>query len=146
MNVHFARQLAELINVHPSYELLNRQPGYTGNSGNRAYTGWSEYDTSDRRVPIIPLNIVLFRGSESSPYHSPDNDNGIVKLIDALNGSRKLYVSGTRYRNRGAIRIAISNWLTWKEEDFNIVKTVLEEVAGIVVVPDTPSPRRSGFK
>ncbi|TXT04234.1 hypothetical protein VHUM_04232 [Vanrija humicola] len=125
MNVHFARQLAELINVHPSYELLNRQPGYT-----------------DRAVPIIPLNIVLFRGSESSVFHSPDNDNGIVKLIDALNGSRKLYVSGTRYRNRGAIRIAISNWLTWREEDFNIVKGVLEEVAGITVVPSTPSPPR----
>ncbi|KAL1409565.1 hypothetical protein Q8F55_003550 [Vanrija albida] len=143
MNVHFARQLAEYINVHPSYELLNRSPGYTGNQGNEAYAGWTGYDANDRRVPIIPLNIVLFRGSESSPFFSPDNDNGIVKLIDMINGSRKLYVSGTRYRDRGAIRIAVSNFRTESEEDFNIVKGVLEQAAGIQVVPDTASPRRA---
>lgn len=105
-NVQFARQIAKWIDEHTAYTLLNKQ--------------------SD---PIVPLNIVLFSGAPGSAF-APDVEGSSAKLTAAINGTRKMYVSGTKWRGQGAVRIAISNWRTGRGgEDFKIVTEVLDQVS-----------------
>ena len=70
----------------------------------------------------VPLNVVLFRAMG-------DNDGtGAARLAQAINATRLMYVSP----GKGAVRLAVSNWMTGlgdDDEDFVIVRKVLEEVA-----------------
>lgn len=51
-------------------------------------------------------------------------------LVDKINATRDVYVSGTSWVGRKAIRIAVSNWRVDVERDFAAVKEVLESVVG----------------
>lgn len=67
---------------------------------------------------IVPLNIVLFaetEGAEGAP------------LADRINATRRMYVSGTAWRGRKAVRLAVSNWRTGND-DLKIVQDALDEV------------------
>ncbi|WWD22041.1 hypothetical protein CI109_106529 [Kwoniella shandongensis] len=110
-NITFARRIATFISQSPYYELLNPTP------------------PSFQVDAVIPSNIVLFRSTSSSPF-SPDDPTSSARLVKAINGSRKMYVSGTKWRGVGAVRIAVSNWRTGVEGegDWEIVKDVLENV------------------
>jgi glutamate/tyrosine decarboxylase-like PLP-dependent enzyme len=107
--------VAKYLDESPYYELLNPSPP----------------SSEDR--DIIPLNIVLFRSSPKSPY-PPTNPNGNDDLTKAINDTRKMYVTSTRWRGEGAVRLAVSNWQTGVtdpegvDENLEIVKSVLEEV------------------
>jgi glutamate/tyrosine decarboxylase-like PLP-dependent enzyme len=107
-NIAFARQIAQYIQGSTSYELLNPSPKGVES--------------------IVPLNIVLFRGSASSHF-PPSQEGSSTKLTEAINLTRRIYVTGTKWRGQGAIRLAVSNWRTGlNENDFEEVKSVLEQV------------------
>lgn len=73
------------------------------------------------------LNILLFTSSSFAPIKFQGNE-GINKLREKINESQEIYVTGTTWRGRKGIRLAVSNWSTEIERDGNIVKKVLERV------------------
>ncbi|KAK1831594.1 pyridoxal phosphate-dependent transferase [Podospora conica] len=50
-------------------------------------------------------------------------------LVDRINDTGRIYVSGTRWNGEKAVRIAVSNWRVNVEEDLVVVKEVLTSVA-----------------
>nr|ACZ81469.1 AN11g04720 [Kwoniella heveanensis] len=116
-NILFARKVATFINESPHYELLNPSP--------RASVGDQKTTSEDSGgLDIIPSNIVLFRGSSTSPY-PPSSPGSSTELTKAINDTRLLYVSATKWRGEGAVRIAVSNYLTDEARDLDIVLGVL---------------------
>ncbi|WVW78763.1 hypothetical protein I302_100725 [Kwoniella bestiolae CBS 10118] len=109
-NILFARSVAQWISESKSYELLNPSPSYLSSSG-----------------AIIPSNIVLFRATGDSPF-PPSDPSASVKLTKAINDSRRMYVSATSWRGNGAVRMAVSDYLTEEGRDLGIVLEVLEQV------------------
>ncbi|CAZ85435.1 unnamed protein product [Tuber melanosporum] len=63
--------------------------------------------------------IVLFSAKEDGLNH---------RLKKAINDTRKMYVSGTMWSNRPAIRIAVANWQV-ESDELEVVKEVLQELA-----------------
>lgn len=64
--------------------------------------------------------VVLFRARE-------ERVNKVLK--ERINASRRMYVSGTMWDGREAVRIAVGNWrVSAEEEGCEVVKEVLEEV------------------
>lgn len=63
---------------------------------------------------------MLFRAKE-------EELNG--QLVGRINATRKIYVSGTRWEGRAAVRIAISTWKVDVERDLALVREVLAEVS-----------------
>lgn len=55
-------------------------------------------------------------------------DKGVDLLKEKINESREIYVTGTTWRGRKGIRLAVSNWSTEEERDGQIVRRVLERV------------------
>ena len=116
-NIAFAQRIAHYLDTSPDYELINRSPRVsTDSKGTEA-----KY--------IIPLNIVLFCGSSKSPF-PPDEANSAANLTKTINDTRRMYVTGTKWRGRGAIRLAVSNWRTGDggDEEWDVVQVVFEEV------------------
>ena len=66
------------------------------------------------------FTIVLFR-SKSAEL----NDT----LVERINETRQMYVSGTSWRGDKAVRIAVSNWKVDVERDYQIVAEILSAVA-----------------
>ena len=50
-------------------------------------------------------------------------------LVDRINASGKMFVSGTKCNGEKAVRLAVSNWRVDVEEDLAVVKEVLTSVA-----------------
>lgn len=50
-------------------------------------------------------------------------------LVQRINETRQMYVSGTRWKGETAVRIAVSNWRVDVDKDFAVVKGVLTAVA-----------------
>ncbi|KAG8740297.1 hypothetical protein FRC10_004515 [Ceratobasidium sp. 414] len=111
-NVAFARRVGEWMHTGPGskwYEILNVNTGAVAGK--------------------VDLNIILFRAREGCGVPDFEGAAGGGKLIKAINETRKMYVSpGVG----GAVRLAVSNWMTGLSEegdgDFNIVAEVLEGV------------------
>ena len=64
--------------------------------------------------------IVLFRARNSAL-------NG--ELVEKINETRQMYVSGTSWKGERAVRMAISNWMVDVSKDYNIVTSILTHVA-----------------
>ncbi|KND89639.1 L-2,4-diaminobutyrate decarboxylase [Tolypocladium ophioglossoides CBS 100239] len=64
--------------------------------------------------------IVLFRAKDGAL-----ND----ALVERINETRQMYVSGTAWRGEKAVRIAVSNWKVDVERDFEVVAAILNAVA-----------------
>jgi glutamate/tyrosine decarboxylase-like PLP-dependent enzyme len=60
--------------------------------------------------------IVLFRAKEERL-----NDG----LVEKINGTRQMYLSGTSWKGAKAVRIAVSNWKVDVERDYKAVTTIL---------------------
>jgi hypothetical protein len=73
---------------------------------------------------IIPLNIVLFAPASGSKYASG------ADLANAINATRTMYVTGTKWRGRSAVRLAVSNWRTGLggRDEVKRILTLLDEV------------------
>lgn len=64
--------------------------------------------------------VVLFRAKEERVNKS---------LKERINGTGKIYVSGTMWDGREAVRVAVGNWRVGEgEEGWRVVEEVLEEV------------------
>jgi glutamate/tyrosine decarboxylase-like PLP-dependent enzyme len=63
--------------------------------------------------------IVLFRAKDKAIN---------AELVQRINASGKMYVSGTAWNGEKAVRLAVSNWRVDVERDFAGVKKVLESV------------------
>jgi hypothetical protein len=77
--------------------------------------------------PTVPLNIVLFRARPETRFSTGQG------LVDAINASRQIYVSGTAWDGKPAVRVAVSNWRTGtrdgkRDDVLDVVKKVLVEV------------------
>lgn len=77
---------------------------------------------------VVPMNIVLFSGTSLSPFDPADVDCG-NKLAAAINASMKIYVTATKWRGRGAVRLAVSNWRSGGPGELDIIKQTLDAVA-----------------
>jgi glutamate/tyrosine decarboxylase-like PLP-dependent enzyme len=63
--------------------------------------------------------IVIFRAKDEKTN---------AELVKRINGTRKMYVSGTKWGGLPACRIAISTWRVDVDRDLKLVTGVLEEV------------------
>lgn len=63
--------------------------------------------------------VVLFRAKDKAINE---------ELVKKINGSGKMYVSGTAWDGEKAVRLAVSNWRVDIERDFAEVKNVLESI------------------
>lgn len=64
--------------------------------------------------------IVLFRAKDPKLN---------AELVEKINGTRQMYVSGTSWRGEKAVRVAVSNWMVDVERDFKVVTSILTHVA-----------------
>lgn len=99
--VRLARRVSKFIGDSDGYQLL---PGDTAAEG---YAGTHI--------------IVLFRAR---------NEKVNSELVQKINATRKMYVSGTRWKGAPACRIAISTWRVDVERDLSLISGVLSEILG----------------
>ncbi|KAG8720320.1 hypothetical protein FRC09_009763 [Ceratobasidium sp. 395] len=111
-NVAFARRVGEWMHTGPGskwYEVLNANTGFVPGK--------------------VDLNVILFRAREACGILEFEGGHGGANLIKAINGTRKMYVSPGI---GGAVRLAVSNWMTGLSGgghgDFDIIVEVLEGV------------------
>lgn len=64
--------------------------------------------------------VVLFRAKD---------ENVNSALVERINASRDVYVSGTSWKGEKATRVAVSSWRVDVERDFAVVKEVLSQAA-----------------
>jgi hypothetical protein len=97
----------------------------------------ASHSTSNRAVP---LNIVLFRGKSGTLY-PPEAKDGAVHLVKAINETREIFVTITSWCGIGAVRIAVSNWRTARNNES--FQTELDAVLRILrgVMEQTGSAR-----
>ncbi|EEH11471.1 L-2,4-diaminobutyrate decarboxylase [Histoplasma capsulatum G186AR] len=99
--IKLARSVAGWLLEHPAYEVLPHNPV-------------KESLLQDTFI------IVLFRAI----------DEGLNKvLVNKINANSIIFVSGTSWDGKPACRIAISNWRVIEEKDFEMITTVLREIA-----------------
>lgn len=102
--VQLSRRLATFLRDSPHYELLPDEGGAAGAAG-----GMDEV-----------FIIVLFRAKDREL-----ND----VLVEKINRTRQMYVSGTRWKGEKAVRIAVSSWRVDVERDFRVAAAILSHVA-----------------
>lgn len=104
--VDISRRLAAFLRDSPHYEMLLESNG--GDAGH------------DAAVDDGVFMIVLFRAK----------DSGLNEvLVDRINGTRQMYVSGTSWAGQKAVRVAVSNWKVDVERDFKVVTRILTDIA-----------------
>lgn len=86
----------------------------------------AEYLRDSPAYDLLPCNtvsdvfvIVLFRAKDEKLNKD---------LVKKINGSRKVYVSGTMWDGRPAARFAVANWAAVVERELGTVKEVLDAV------------------
>ncbi|KAI9346964.1 pyridoxal phosphate-dependent transferase [Obelidium mucronatum] len=122
-NIKFANRVAQWINESKHFELLNNH----------------HHGDNNQPQTVKVSNIVLFAGVKGGGVW--EGVDGNAKLVEAINGSRKVYVTGTVWGGRPAVRLAVSNWQTGingdvsgyesdgnGDPDFEVVKSVLLNV------------------
>lgn len=99
-----ARGIARYIQRHPAYELLPVEKED------------EDEETTIRKV----FMVVLFRAKEEKVNKS---------LKESINATGKIYVSGTMWDGREAVRVAVGNWRVEEgEQGWAAVRDVLEEI------------------
>ncbi|OQO01699.1 hypothetical protein B0A48_12736 [Cryoendolithus antarcticus] len=101
--ISLARAIATYIDGHDAYELLPNDPSRT----------------LEERLANVYI-IVLFRAKGQAL-------NG--ELVQRINGSKRIYISGTQWEGRPAARFAVSNWQVDVERDIALIKKVMDDVA-----------------
>lgn len=98
-------------------DLLNRLIAHSRNIA-AFIDGHGSYELLNGPIEDIFI-IVLFSAKK-------DELNDRLKM--AINDTGKMYVSGTMWNNRSAIRIAVANWQV-ESDEWGVVKEVLLELA-----------------
>jgi glutamate/tyrosine decarboxylase-like PLP-dependent enzyme len=110
--VRLARGIAAAVRASPDYELLPEA------EDDEKREGESEADHDD--VVARTHVIVLFRARD---------DVLTDVLVDTINRDGAWYVSGTSWRGRKAVRVAVASWRVDVEPDLEAVKRSLEQIA-----------------
>ena len=63
--------------------------------------------------------IVLFRAKDQKVN---------TELVQRINSTRRIYVSGTQWNSRPAARFAVASWMVDVERDIKLIKEVLQAV------------------
>ncbi|PWN43361.1 PLP-dependent transferase, partial [Ceraceosorus guamensis] len=111
-NVKFAKRLRRWLRFHQAFEVLTPAPDdkLAPEDASRA-----------SRVPWAldewGYNIVLFRASQACPNARLAGAEGAGRLVEAIKKTGQMYVSGTSWNGKGAVRIAVSSWLTGLDKD-----------------------------
>ena len=95
--IRLARGIASFIAASPHYELLS--------------------SAEAENIANVYI-IVLFRAID---------DKINAELVQRINSTRKIYVSGTQWNGEPAARFAVANWMVDTERDLALIKGVLEE-------------------
>lgn len=103
--IRLAREIAAYIDSSPKFELLSE-------SGRRSA---QEQGDGFERIYII----VLFRATDETLNR---------ELVQRINSSRRIYVSGTQWDGQPAARFAVASWMVDVEKDLALVKKTLESV------------------
>lgn len=103
--IRLTREIASLVAQSEAFELLPRSstPG----------------QSFEKRLESIFV-IAIFRAQD---------DQLNAELVQRINSTRKIYVSGTQWEGRPAARFAVANWHVDVEPDLALIKEVLTEVA-----------------
>nr|OQO20499.1 hypothetical protein B0A51_13260 [Rachicladosporium sp. CCFEE 5018] len=101
--ISLVRAIATYIEGHSAYELLPSDPSRT----------------LEQRLESVYV-IVLFRAKN----HALSDG-----LVQRINGSKRIYVSGTQWDGKPAARFAVSNWQVDVERDIALIKEVMDDVA-----------------
>ncbi|EJP64063.1 pyridoxal-dependent decarboxylase [Beauveria bassiana ARSEF 2860] len=101
-----SRAIAAFLRDSPDYELLPEENDGAAN------------DAKEEEEEIFIS--VLFRATNAALNET---------LVARINDTRQLYVSGTTWRGRKAVRIAVSNWRVNAERDAAVVREILTCVA-----------------
>ncbi|OJJ50165.1 hypothetical protein ASPZODRAFT_1120025 [Penicilliopsis zonata CBS 506.65] len=101
--IRLARLVAGWLFHHPDYVALPEAP-------------------SEEELVQQVYMVVLFRAKDQTLNRD---------LAGKINATSKMFVSGTVWDGQPACRIAISNWRVDEKRDFEIIKSVLEDVAGL---------------
>ena len=84
----------------------------------------AEFVEKDEELELLTptkLNVVLFR----SKSITDTSDN--AKLVAAINGTGKLFLTPTVYKGEPALRVAVCNWQTTEDEDLALTIVGLKE-------------------
>jgi hypothetical protein len=100
--IGLSRAIAKLIIEHPHLELLPQST-----------------NSLEERLSRIFI-IVLFRAKDMQLN---------AQLVQKINASRHIFVSGTSWEGKPACRFAVSNWQVKIERDLDIIKEVLNGVS-----------------
>ncbi|GAA5909108.1 hypothetical protein JCM8208_007433 [Rhodotorula glutinis] len=120
-NITFARRIESFLRSHPSFDVLTPAP--------------STAPTADAPFAFRVLNIVLFAPSSLAPERyrvaTAANPDPAATFLGAINASNEVFCTGTSWRGKKAVRIAVSNWQTELVEgrEWEVVRRVLERVA-----------------
>jgi len=102
--VRLARGIAGFLDMHEGYDLL------------------AQTKDSDKQAYENTHIIVIFRAKDEKINS---------ELVKRVNGTRKMYVSGTKWDEKPACRIAVSTWKAEVERDLKLVSGVLESVLNL---------------
>ncbi|KAM0750745.1 PLP-dependent transferase [Meredithblackwellia eburnea MCA 4105] len=111
-NVSFARQV----------EGWMRQGG-----GGGSFEILTPISSTTKDSDFRTMNIVLFGLTSKAPERFLGED-GAREFVKELNSGKKVYLTATKWRGRGAVRVAVSNWGTLLDRDFDIFVKAVEEV------------------
>lgn len=93
-NIAFARAVEQWLRDSPDWEVL--APSV-------------ESSAAETRDVFKVMNIVLFAPAKQSKDAILKTEAGAAEAVRRINEERSIYVSGTRWRGRPAIRMAVSN-------------------------------------
>ncbi|GAA5825117.1 hypothetical protein JCM3770_002505 [Rhodotorula araucariae] len=119
-NIAFARQVEAFLRAHPAYDVLTPP-----SAPDSAPTAPFAFRT---------LNVVLFAPSAQAPARfraaSEANPDPAGTFLRAINASNEIFCTGTAWRGRKAVRLAVSNWGTElvAGREWEVVRRVLERV------------------
>lgn len=113
-NIAFARSVEAWLYESPYYDVLT--PPSTSSKAR-----------GDYRI----LNIVLFAPSAKCGVAELQGEDGGVKMVEKINESGEMYVTGTKWKGRSAARLAVSNWQTGTDDGhLEVVKRTLLAIMG----------------
>jgi glutamate/tyrosine decarboxylase-like PLP-dependent enzyme len=112
--VRLARGISQFLDESPDYILLaqDQAPAEERSTGDHASIS-SGVRFGDTHI------IVLFRAKE---------DEANAELVKRINGTRKMYVSGTKWSGQPACRVAVSTWKVDVQRDLKLVTDVLNQI------------------
>ncbi|GAA6009859.1 hypothetical protein JCM10207_002136 [Rhodosporidiobolus poonsookiae] len=119
-NISFARRIDAFLRSHPAYDVLTPSP--------------SASSVEQEPFAFRVMNVVIFAPSAAAPSRfrlaTADNPDPGAAFLGALNETNEIFLTGSAWRGRKAVRLAVSNWGTELEEgkEWAVVKRVLEQV------------------